>query len=310
MHAFKLYASRIVLALAALATFPAGGPSRAHALSCAELSSPRRGEAVPRNARVWIPGGRSDATYRISDSQQRVVPHVLTRIPLGQRALHVLVPSALLEYPGTYNVEACVVGLDGVERCSAITDFVTTDQIDTEPPGPFDASGARGAYENDDDWGDTRLVTYPLPPGTLAVVDVDGAGASSPFAMGAHLGDFSAGDGVAVGRAPCSPETFPGNAGDLRFGLLDLAGNFGGWSETMRVVLPTSPVGIANGDSNGSGDGSGDSNADGCRLASRADGGSTWLALMGALLLGRCRPRAAQPRSLRTNSKNARSAGG
>lgn len=238
-----------------------------------------------RNTSVWLLHGFSAAwSYRIIDEQGREYPFVRTDISSAGSSA-VLTPRVPLPYPGTYRVQSCDT------RCVDFTTFTVRDELDVEPPGPW-APRAIGEEVYETTGPSMRAIAYEVPEGAIAVADVDGAGRTSPLGPGAKVSAITSFSVLYVGDTACQGRTFAGEQATVRFGLLDLAGNFSGFGPSTLISKPAP----ADDQEHGSDDDGG------CAVASRR--GDWWpLLLLGLLALR-------QPRPRRTGSRNARSAGG
>jgi MYXO-CTERM domain-containing protein len=223
--------------IAALAVLAAS--SSAHALSCTnpllQLVQPVRGAHVPRNVRVWVGAEVQPAQYRWSDAGGQPVAFTVTRIAVGSAFLDMLTADALLPAETPYRVQAC--DPSGRDGCRELTSFATNGSVDNEAPMLPEASEGQRLSEQDDAWGDTRLVTFEVRGDVIQLLDVDGAGGASPLQAGSELGDVAASGKLLAGEAPCFTNITSERA-EVRFGTLDLAGNFSGFTEPREVVKP------------------------------------------------------------------------
>lgn len=224
---------------------------------------PEKASQAPRNTRVWIlasaPGSTfyPSMTYDWLNAEGERVPFGVVSIPVQDTmSLLVLTPDAPLDVPASYRIEACQSGR--VRQCEVITEFSTFDSIDEDAPALPEATERETIEEG--------VTEFSIRGDTLVVADIDGAGGESPFDEGARLAHLANRGTMRFGEGVCTPKVFEGRHAQVRFGTFDLAGNFSGFTEPVRVEAPE---------------------PEGCALSRTA--GRPWLLLVFAALLLRRR---------------------
>jgi MYXO-CTERM domain-containing protein len=229
----------IKLSAALTCVLALGAASRARALTCFDDIRPKRGEVAPRNTRIWIaPVYNMMAMYHILDENGLEVTFSRAQVRLGAIYLDVLTPSEPLRHMGAYRVEDCW------GHCNEVTHFTVGPELDLEPPAPWEPEET-GSYVAKDEWGATRVIGYAIPAGAIALFDQDGSGLGGPLESGSQLAGWSGWPELSVGKSPCLLSRVAGETANLRFGLLDLAGNFSGFGPTVRFQKPTGSSGRA-----------------------------------------------------------------
>jgi hypothetical protein len=257
---------KIVLA-AVLTCASAAAPGTARALSCATnwVQAPRDGERdVPTNTRIWAHGrfgGASPARLIGPAGEVAVDEHFMpVAIGPGQGTNYpVLVPRAELEPDTRYAIE---ITYDRDEPDADVTERVwfTTGSGPTTaaPAAPALVSIEPGATDSSWGGGSQRWLSLGFAPHAgLLIADTAGAlgsvsSADDLFVAGGSFEAvevsatapvirwFSADEVVAVGQGDCL--IWPENGIEqqsARFGVLDLAGNFSGWT-AAELELPSS----------------------------------------------------------------------
>lgn len=251
---------------AALACASAAAPGTARALTCATnwVQAPRDGERdVPTNTRIWAHGrfGGASPARLIGPAGGVAVDELFMPVAIGPGQgtnYPVLVPRAELEPNTRYAIE---ITYPRDEPDADVTErvwFTTGDGPTTAAPAPPSiVSIEPGA--SDTSWlgGSQRWLRLGFEPHAgLLIADTAGAlgsvsSADDLFARGGSFEAvevsatapvirwFSADDVVAVGEGDCLIWPEDGvERQSARFGVLDLAGNFSGWT-TAELELPS-----------------------------------------------------------------------
>lgn len=219
---------------------------------------------VPTNTRFWIAlqaAWESDASLDgletvLIGSDGMEVELVETRLGLYERELSVLTPAQELLPSSSYQLWVC----DGPVCSTQVTEITTGTGPDTEPPPP--------PAERERDHG-VKVVSLWVDFEGILLVDL-GGGQLDPATLTGSVHDVTAAhdEPVSLGRGGCV-DSWPGSIRDdrpLRYGALDLAGNFSGWTEPETLAV------------------------DGCACSTEHRGGSGGLVLL-ALLVGGARRR-------------------
>ena len=216
----------------------AATPLPARALSCAErfwgVVLPGPGSQAPRNTRVWLGASHRPQDYRWMDATGATVAFSVTHLQVGSQFLDMLTPQDLLQPAMRYRVDRCPQ--NGLP-CQEATSFTTSDAVDNEPPPLPNARRTGTILEEDDENGDSRFVQFAVSGDVLVVADADRAGGDQPLSPTARLADASSTGAMSIGSGPCF-KSFEGASAVIRFGTFDLAGNFSGFGDPVRVVKP------------------------------------------------------------------------
>jgi len=238
-------------------------PRAARACICAETGwnePPEGATDVPTNTKIWRvsqEGERAGTTFRLVGPAGDVAMDDLT-LPIatlqpGYAFRHVLTPKQPLTPGAKYRLLVC----DPSAVCSGGEGFtVGSRRLDTaalpkeESRVPVYAVGEANTCGA----APTQLVTFRFDWSGIALLwDADGDNAFSPTTfedLHKHsywrwLYDHSL--GLPIGSAPClrgpaDPSGYPALNPTLRFGVLDIAGNFSGWTTPQKVAIPTAPL--------------------------------------------------------------------
>jgi hypothetical protein len=269
-------------------------PRRALACSCAEriVTAPADGDVdVPPNTKLWHaePFRGRELRFTLTGPEGEVPLQTLELRSSGYGIGHLSTPERDLTSGASYRFAVC----PGTEACTDLSRFTVGVRRAEKPPIPLE-QGKRSDYYRP---AEPRSSCGPAPErfvtlnfdweGLLLLIDVAGANKfpADPRAVLAYAvtaEEIKSGGGVRVGSGACR-SNWPYLEGDLadaapvRFGAVNLAGEFSGWTDPVTIELP---------------DGCG------CRLGGTVSGGSAgWIAApVGlCLLLGRRRLRARRP---------------
>lgn len=190
---------------------------------------------VPTNTRFWIAplaAWESDASLDglemvLIGSDGMEVELVAARIGLYGRELSVLTPAQELLPSSSYQLWAC----DGPVCSTQLTEITTGTGPDAESP-PLPA-------ERERDHG-VKVVSLLVDFEGILLVDL-GGGQLDPATLTGSVHDVTAAhdEPVFLGRGGCV-DSWPGSIRDdrpLRYGALDLAGNFSGWTEPETLAV-------------------------------------------------------------------------
>jgi hypothetical protein len=237
--------------------------SRASARSCGEplddvFPLPSDGSVVPANTRIWLPSEFDvPPDYRLWGPGSTEVPFEIERITIDEWVLDVLTPVSALAVGATYAAGYCEFT---EEDCIVLTEFTVAAEADEDAPS-VPRAALLGPYVNvAGDGAETRgvfFVVFGIEDDAIVLFDVDGSGGAGPLAPDFAEAWNDPGEAVFAGAGPCMPTSLAEEGGDVRFGSIDLAGNFSGWSEAIHVESPrTAPSGCAVG-ARGAGTGDG-----------------------------------------------------
>jgi len=235
--------------LSLLAT--AAGPRPAGACSCAWLETealyPADGQTdVPMNARIWVGGGEywgepGDGESRLTllDGDGQPVAVEYSELTGYNDLIAVLSPTAPLASGVTYEIQ-----LDGDEPLGR---FTVGSDSDTAPPAvPLEVDRESSASARvagmTSSCGPSDVVNLTLEDtGLVYVATVEGADGPDTSALHGESSDLSPTPELRIGSAGCTwswSDAAPGAATTVRWGAFDLAGNFSGWSEPVKVSVP------------------------------------------------------------------------
>lgn len=227
------------------------GNFRALACSCARTSFVAPTEVsndVPANTRIWF-YSYGPATVRLEDNSGKEIPgesHVLS----GLLSMMVFTPSSLLGVGQTYH--AFLISENGFTNEIEETKFTVTQEADTTAPEMIEATLLRTVVSGAgpvplSSCGALAYGVFGISTHFLAVARVSPYPEEEilnpvfPFAEGIS-GFAAAGEKeMVIGESSCFnswPQAAAGASGDVEFGAFDLAGNFSGWSESIRLELP------------------------------------------------------------------------
>lgn len=231
-----------------LAFLVASSASVAVACSCVNgliVLSPSSG-TVPPNARIFV--GDGSLPSEIPNDRPRLFSPDGTEFPTGHSVietgrgtLHVLSPEEELPQVAGYTVR-----VDG----SRISSFdVAGAALSGKPPVPrvVERSGSTHFGEGGGDCGDQFWASWSVAAeGELLLVDRDGSTTFDPHALsgsiaGAHHVASEGLTPTSLGNGGCGgnwDDAEPGAEVQARFGVLDAAGNFSGWSAPDRGEVP------------------------------------------------------------------------
>jgi hypothetical protein len=229
----------------------APGSGRACSCSDFELLAPADGQTdVPTNAKLWlIIAGQSPFTPTLTGPGGEVPFSVLHLGPEWLQRL-VITPVQELTPGATYELATCARGRQGqIGQCRKVTRFSVGSRRADQPGLPverghsaFYLGGEKGSSCGS---SPTRTVEFKVDwAGLLLVADIDGA---NPFPADpggllfaaitnkryAYQGHFS------LGTGPCVSPHWPAqDTAQVRFGVVNIAGEFSGWSQPSPVTLP------------------------------------------------------------------------
>lgn len=227
------------------------------ACSCAlglYVASPADGAVVPANARVFVGDGfryellNEATTLTLHDGDGELVDTQRSVIETGLGKLFVLTPTALLTEDTSYEVR-----IDDTR----LLQFTASAQIlDQAPPLPrvLERDGEAYYGRGGGDCGDSFSVSWRLSAsGDLVLVDRDRTTTFDPATLTGTVTSVSATNPngptfAGMGRGGCGStwkEAEPGAEVHARFGVLDAAGNFSGWSEPDRNQIPACGCGAS-----------------------------------------------------------------
>jgi MYXO-CTERM domain-containing protein len=265
-------------------------PTTARACSCFQpkVTAPANGAVdVPPNTKLWyVADGISSgqALFTLTGPQGEIPLSAVELGDLGYLRGFVLTPERELN-PGAYRLALC----QAAKPCSELTAFTVAQGRADEPRIPVERGGRSEWYRK----GDPGSSCGP-DPSRFAILDFDWEGLllladvaeanpypADPARLFYHAftaTEIERGGGVWVGAGACTPY-WPRSAegiadsAPVRFGAVNLAGEFSGWSEPVTVQLPEGC---------------------GCRLGGAGGGSAAWIAvalgLCGLLRRRRSRP--------------------
>lgn len=237
---------------ALLAFLAASSAATAFACSCARglsLMLPETDQSgVPANTRIYVgdaagpgldlPGGAPPPV--LLDAAGAEVPVEHSTLQSGFGALRVLTPSSPLEVGRRYTVEI---------EAFVVTTFVVATAADTEAPPVPQVVDTDGSVYYGSDCGDSFWAQYTVQAqGPLLLLDRDGTARYAPTSVSGSV--------TSVGRTertggPNFPsvghdggcggnwaEASAGSTARTRFAVIDLAGNFSGWSVFEESAIP------------------------------------------------------------------------
>jgi len=243
-------------------------PGEAWACSCGDESTtvvlPEPGSAsIPANAKVWIQDEtlallwkktgvewrrqcESDAPS-ILDEDGVPIPAIITEL----NAVLVLSADGPLTMGHTYQIQGCggyPFDPYGDEAPLDLGTFrVDRDADETKPGLPIVDIGASDYLEDaNDSCGDFAYVevTWSSDEPGLLLVDVGDSGSPDLDLedLSGHVSGLVINEEFRIGRGLCElgagwGEAAPGASTDVRFGMLDLAGNFSGWTDPVRIEI-------------------------------------------------------------------------
>jgi MYXO-CTERM domain-containing protein len=239
-------------------------PRVARACSCIGPGwiEPRDGATdVPVNTKLWrvsYEGDRAGTTFRLvgptGDVELDALELPVTNLPPGYFFRHVLTPKQPLTPGAKYRLLICASGScrdgEGFTVGTRRLDFAALPREQSRQP-IFVAGQPNSSCGPEP----TRLVAFRFDWSGMAILwDVDGDNHFSPTTMQdllkhsypLYLYEHSVG-GLPIGSGPCLPGLYDASGNPLtnphlRFGVLDLAGNFSGWTTAQQVSLPTAPL--------------------------------------------------------------------
>lgn len=220
------------------------------ACSCAMglyVASPADGAVVPANARVFVGDGwryelqEEGATLTLHDGDGAVVATQRSVIEVGLGKLFVLTPDVPLTDGASYEVR--------VNDTRALQFTASAQVLDEAPslPRVLERDGDVYYGSGGGDCGDSFSVSWTLSAaGALLLVDRDRTTTFDPSTLTGRVASLReinpTGPTLAgLGRSGCGSswkEAAPGAEVGARFGVLDAAGNFSGWSEIDRNQVP------------------------------------------------------------------------
>jgi MYXO-CTERM domain-containing protein len=238
-------------------------PRVAQACSCGPpyLQEPRPGATdVPVNTKIWYlpPGPRIGATFRLEGPAGDAAMDMTVVSPGARFAPFtggfVFTPRQPLTPGATYRFLVCVDG-----NCQGDQGFTVGSRRLDSAALPRELSRQplfiSGDPRSSCGPAAIQLINFKFEwDGIALLADVDGDNHFSPVTFQdllLHTATRAAGQGLngelGLGLAPCSdwPRDASGNPvlnPRLRFGVLDIAGNFSGWTMPEQVSLPTMPV--------------------------------------------------------------------
>lgn len=185
---------------------------------------------VPLNTRVYLGLGGPDRIILRVQETQTSVPFVLSDISGGR----VLTPDALLAPDTKYEVE---------DNGTTLLRFTTGSTQDTTAPAIPTVKSERGEGDRPSPLGplgggpgscggggiDGHVMYVMEVDGSFILVDYDESSTFDPVALDGNVSDIARTDLVYV---------YGSDAKKVRFGAVDGAGNFSGWSEFRDVNIP------------------------------------------------------------------------
>lgn len=245
---------------AALIAFAlASHASIALACSCVQglyLMSPTEDVVAPVNARVFLGDGvhwsllDEGASPTLHQADGTLVDTQLGVIESGLGKLFVLTPEALLTEGATYEVRA---------DDSPVNRFtVSGNRLEGTPPLPrvIERDGSTYHGRGGGDCGDSFYVSWTLnASGTLLLVDRDHTTTFDPSTVSGRVAAVNTTNPTgpsltSLGTFGCGAtwkEATPGAEVGARFGVLDAAGNFSGWTSIDRNQVPRFGCGCGTG---------------------------------------------------------------
>ena len=248
---------RRVLVAAALAAL---APGAARACSCALpfLLEPREGATdVPTNAKIWhLPTSpEPGATYRLEGPNGAVAMDKVAVAPsLGSgipgfvfTPRQPLTPGATYRFVVCLSPTNCLSGKGFTVGSRRLDSAALPSPLSREPyfvPGSPNSSCGPAPIQG---------ITFRFDwDGIALLMDVDGDNAFSPATLQDLLKHtaikafspelISAGPSFCSMDWPRDPSGNPVLTPRLRFGVVDIAGNFSGWTPSEQVALPSGPI--------------------------------------------------------------------
>jgi len=223
-------------------------PTLARACSCnLEISHmPDYGSVdVPTNTKIWLDGGghcrgSAELAPRLLDPDGLEIPFTSTCLlsDTGFHYVRVLHPNEPLLPNTTYTVEP----ESGLEYTFPFTTGAGPDHTPPTIPEEVDRTVEHADPGLCSETG-THVAT--LTVAGEAALFVLHTGDSSDFdatTVAGQVAELSQDDSLLLGRSACHGDNFPGGASrgvetTIRYGALDLAGNFSGWSAPSALSL-------------------------------------------------------------------------
>lgn len=241
-------------------------PDTARALSCATnwIPAPAQGDVgVPTNTLIWAHGrfgGASPARLIGPAGEVPVEERFFTvAISVDQGTNYpVLVPEAELEPDTTYRIETSYEDISGVVTTESVS-FTTGSGPLTSAPLPPQITSSEPGAGNGWEGGVNRYLRLGVAHEGILIADNAGALGtiesaqdlwlperdadfeSVPLASGTRVVRWATLDSelwVGLGDCMVWPET-AADREQARFGVLDLAGNFSGWTGPVELTLPS-----------------------------------------------------------------------
>lgn len=236
---------RRCLVAALVAALVALGVGTARACSCGsfvDVRTPQPGASeVPTNTSIWL-GISEEFDFHVDALEQEFVLFSpegeslelsSTRIMVDDGDVLVITSTAQLEANARYELWLC----DGMRCRDEVTDFVTGDGPDFQPPELPTELDREHDGRGPGPCGRAKWVDFTVEHEGILLVDVAGAANIDAEARTGRATLATSSPHFTLGRGLCLGGWPGGRSADIRLAAFDLAGNFSGWSEPTSVSL-------------------------------------------------------------------------
>jgi hypothetical protein len=229
-----------------------GEPATARACSCIglEMLAPADGQRdVPRNTKLWVVGhGFPSSAFTLTGPGGDIPVSVERLNPQTARQRWVITPTFELTGNSSYELAVCNPFGPPENRCSKLTRFDVGTGRAEQPAPPTERRRSTLYREGQSDScgpSSTRMVKFEVDwDGLLLLADIEGANRfpTDPLdvlSTAISDRDYARAGGFHLGKGSCVFQPWPGkDTAQVRFGVVNLAGQFSGWGEPSTATLP------------------------------------------------------------------------